>query len=104
MPKHDFRSKEAEAYRKLYKTKRWQDTRDRQLASKPLCERCAKVGKVTVATVCHHVDKSTKDNQATFFAGPFASLCKQCHDGPIQKEERSGRIEAQFDASGRVMW
>ena len=104
MPKPDYRSKEAKAYRRLYKTKRWHDTRDMQLRLQPLCERCSKAGKVTVATVCHHIDKSTKDNPDTFFAGPFASMCKTCHDGAVQKEERSGLIEAQFDASGRVMW
>jgi len=104
MPKPDYRSKEAEAYRRLYKTKEWRDLAKAQLQRQPLCERCSKAGKVTVATVCHHVDKSTKANAATFFAGPFASMCKACHDGPTQKEERSGLIEAQFDASGRVLW
>lgn len=104
MSASDRRSPAAEAYRKFYKTKRWLGTRSNQLRIQPLCERCAKVGKVTVATVCHHVDKKKKSSPSTFFEGPFQSLCAPCHDGATQKEERSGLIEAQFDASGRVVW
>lgn len=90
MSRPDRRSPEAEAYRKLYKTKRWQDTRARQLAKNPVCQRCFKRGHVIKATVCHHVDKNSKTDPATFFAGPFESLCAPCHDSHAQSEERIG--------------
>lgn len=84
------RSEKARLYRKLYATKRWQDTRDRQFAKQPLCELCAKQKRITAANVCHHVKPETKDDPLTFFAGPFMSLCAPCHDGPVQSAEKTG--------------
>lgn len=84
----DRRSPEAEAYRKLYKTARWQRIRAAQLAKHPICARCKKAGRITVATVCHHLDKDSKATD--FFKGPFESSCAPCHDGPIQSEEKTG--------------
>lgn len=36
------------------------------------------------------MDKASKDNPETFFAGPFESRCKPCHDAIEQKIERLG--------------
>lgn len=86
--KLDRRSPEAEAYRKLYKTARWQRIRAAQLAKHPVCARCRAKGHITAATVCHHTDPESK--KTDFFRGPFASLCATCHDGPTQSEEKLG--------------
>jgi 5-methylcytosine-specific restriction endonuclease McrA len=86
--RQDRRSPEAEAYRKLYKTARWQRIRAAQLAKHPICARCKAKGYVTTATVCHHTDPETK--KTAFFDGPFQSVCAPCHDGQIQSEEKTG--------------
>lgn len=80
------RSPEADLYRRWYKTERWQRIRAFQLASEPLCRMCNSVGRVTAALVCDHVTPHRGDEEA-FFAGPFQSLCKPCHDGPKQSHE-----------------
>lgn len=87
----DRRSPEAAAYRKLYKSMRWQRIRKHQLAEHPLCERCLKMPtkRVTPATVVHHVEPHNGDH-AKFFGGPFESLCAPHHDGDAQSEERLG--------------
>lgn len=84
----DRRSPEAEAYRKLYRTARWQAVRTAQLRNHPLCHKCLQRGHVTPATVCHHEDRETK--KTNFYGGPFLSVCSPCHDGPIQSAERLG--------------
>ena len=95
----DRRSVEAEQYRRLYGTARWKWTRAQQLASHPLCEACAKLGRVTAATVCNHTDPDSKSDSETFFAGPFSSLCAPCHDQGEQREEKAGYSFA-VDSSG----
>ena len=82
----DSRSDEAKAYRRLYGTARWKRTREAQLASQPLCERCLRQDVVTPATVVHHGDGGHKGDIEKFWDGPFESLCAPHHD-------RDGKIE-----------
>ena len=84
----DRRSPEAEAWRRLYKTAKWQAIRRDQLQRFPLCRACWRQGRTTPATVCNHLDKSSKATD--FFRGPFSSLCAPCHDGGEQKAEGAG--------------
>jgi 5-methylcytosine-specific restriction protein A len=105
--RRDSRSPEAEAYRRLYKDKRWRGkagVRARQLAKQPLCEMCLKASRITRATVCDHVDPKRKETEEGFFKGPFQSLCDQepfrCHSSRKQREERLG-YEPGCDPSGR---
>lgn len=93
--RRDDRSAEAEAYRALYRDRRWrgpQGVRTRQLAEHPLCALCAAAGRTTAATVCDHVDPKSKATEEGFFAGPFQSLCDaapwRCHSRVKQSEER----------------
>lgn len=86
--KLDLRSADAEQYRALYKTARWQRIRKAQLSAFPLCQTCERQGRITPATVCNHLNKAAKATVDGFFAGPFSSECKTCHDGPIQRDER----------------
>lgn len=90
MPR-DFRSPEAAQYRKLYNTARWRHIRDHQLSARPLCEMCEADGKLATASVCDHIEPHKGDHDK-FYAGPYQSLCKACHDGPKQKQERRGYV------------
>lgn len=100
----DRRTDEAAAYRRLYKTARWLRLRLGQLAAEPLCRMCAAQGRVTAATVCDHVDPKTKLDPATFFDGPFQSLCDaepfRCHSSRKQRIEALG-YEPGCDSTGR---
>jgi 5-methylcytosine-specific restriction protein A len=98
----DRRSAQAEAYRRFYRTARWQRTRADQLAKQPLCETCQSQGRIAAATVCNHADKDSKATEEGFFAGPFTSECQPCHDSVIQKQEKRGHIIG-ADASGRPL-
>ena len=88
----DQRSQQAQEYRRLYKTARWQSIRLDQLAKRPLCETCESAGRITPAKVCNHADKDSKATVEGFFAGPFTSACTTCHDSALQKQERRGSI------------
>ena len=88
--RRDRRSAEAQVWRGLYGTARWKRTRARQLTEHPLCEACLRMGRTVPATVCNHADPESKASEATFFDGPFSSLCQPCHDAGEQKAERAG--------------
>jgi 5-methylcytosine-specific restriction protein A len=75
--------------RRLYGTQRWKRLRQRQLADHPLCKKCLEKGIVEPATVCDHVTPH-RGSVIQFWFGPFDSLCKPCHDGTKQQQERSG--------------
>lgn len=100
MPRPDYRSQEAESYRRLYKTARWQRTREAQLRAHPLCAMC--LPRITAATVCDHKDKDSKKTEEGFFAGPFQSLCKTHHDSTRQREEKRGHLLG-CDEAGRPL-
>lgn len=87
----DQRSEQAKTYRRLYSTARWRRTRDNQLRDHPLCHRCQARGFIVAASVCNHSDPKTKLNPATFYDGPFDSVCAPCHDQVVQSEERTGK-------------
>jgi 5-methylcytosine-specific restriction protein A len=98
----DRRSPEAQAWRRWYSTARWRRVRKTQFGKQPLCERCEAKGFRIVATICDHDDPATKLSAETFFAGPFSSLCKPCHDGPKQSQERGGNDAGQIGYSKEV--
>lgn len=86
----DLRSREAEAYRALYKTARWQRLRKQKLAEKPLCERHLKKGRVKAATVVNH-RQPHKGNKDLFYSyANLEAVCDTCHNSTIQSEERLG--------------
>jgi 5-methylcytosine-specific restriction enzyme A len=89
----DQRSQGAEAYRRWYGTARWKATRARQLKEKPLCAYCIDIGRITVATICDHVERHNGDEQR-FWNGPFQSLCKEHHDVTKQRDEATGYSSA----------
>lgn len=76
-------------WRRLYKTARWATTRADQLACEPLCRYHAELGVIVPADIVDHIIPHRGDEEM-FFAGPFQSLCKACHDRIKQSEERRG--------------
>lgn len=94
MPRRpDHRSSKAQAYRRWYKTTRWQRRRDTQLRHQPLCAMCEARGRITAATVADHVTPHRGDEHL-FFRGELQSLCDACHSGAKQSEERIGYSKA----------
>ena len=101
--RRDQRSAEATTYRRWYHLARWSRLRAAQLQREPMCSMCLERGRVTMATVCHHVEPHKGDEQA-FWDGPFASLCAPCHDADAQAIERGGKPRLTFDARGFPIW
>jgi hypothetical protein len=85
--------------RKLYKTARWQRNRHSVFARDLYtCARCSRIDADTSKLVCDHVEPHRGDIEK-FWAGPFQTLCKRCHDGEKQKEEVAA-LAAGDDAAG----
>lgn len=87
------------AYKRWYKTARWQKLRRSVLDANPLCVFCSAAGRVEVAAICDHVERHRGD-EAKFWSGPFQGLCKHCHDSAKQRMEKSGRPTLTFGADG----
>jgi len=85
-------------YRELYTTHRWRKLRVEQLRRQPLCEMCFNHGKITEANVVDHKEPHRGDMDR-FWAGPFQSLCKHCHDSHKQRAENGGGVMG-CDANG----
>ncbi|MCP4566079.1 MAG: HNH endonuclease [FCB group bacterium] len=75
----------------LYSKARWRKLRAAQLESHPLCEICKADGKATPANVVDHVIPHRGD-MVRFWAGPFQSLCKTCHDRHKKMQEEGGMM------------
>lgn len=84
------RTAEGEAGQALYNTTLWRKIRRQHLATEPLCRMCARAGVVTEAKVCDHIERH-KGDPAKFYAGPFQSLCTNCHNRHKQSHERGGK-------------
>lgn len=71
--------------RRIYNTERWRRLRAWQLATHPLCELCAREGRVRIAVDVHHIrpiGTAASESEAAALAydpGNLMSLCKECH-------------------------
>ena len=61
-------------------------------------------GRVTVATVVNHKVPHRGDQELFWSEENWEALCKRHHDSDAQMAEKSGRVRAKFDGSGRVVW
>jgi len=84
------RSAQAQAYRAWYKTKAWRWARSLQLSKQPLCERHLARGETVAATTVNHRTPHRGNWQLFIDPDNLQSVCKPCHDGEIQSEERLG--------------
>ena len=87
---YDATRRAVKPWRAWYGSAEWRAIKARQRALQPLCERHLKRGEIVAMAVVNHVVPHRGD-WALFVSGPFESLCKACHDGEVQREERAGR-------------
>ena len=90
---------EDQSWRRWYGTARWKALRWEVLTrDRFTCQMCAKLEADTSQLVCDHIDPH-KGDEAKFWAGPFQTLCKPCHDGAKQSLDKSG-----IRAAGKPKW
>lgn len=99
MAKQDKRSAEAAVYRKLYSTARWIRLREWHKSHNPLCAYCLEREEVSEAEVVDHIRPHKGDLELFWDPNNLQSLCRECHDGRKQSEER-GRNYIAFGADG----
>ena len=70
-------------------TSRWDTARRAFLAEHPRCTRCG-----SPATVVHHRKPHRGNPTLMWDRGNWEPVCKPCHDGPCQHEDRHGYSNA----------
>lgn len=86
------RSPDAEAYRKLYNSSRWRKLRwDVLVRDLFTCQRCKRMTASTSKLVADHIKEHKGDPDLFWSEVNIQCLCKLCHDGAKQSEERGGR-------------
>lgn len=102
MPKPDQRSAEAARYRRWYSLAAWARARETQRRKQPLCERCQAKGFIVPMSVVNH--RTPHKGVWALFIDPenHQSVCDECHDGPIQSEERTGKANRRVGYSSAV--
>lgn len=81
-----------QAWRKWYKTARWQKLRWSVLVRDLFtCCRCRRIEGNTSLLVADHVKPHRGDETMFWDAENLQCLCKPCHDRDKQAEERAGR-------------
>lgn len=83
-------------YKKLYATKAWQQLRTGILARDGyMCQRCGVMltqgRKHKTAAVVNHKTPHKGDLELFYDVGNLEAVCKHCHDGKIQRQERGNR-------------
>jgi hypothetical protein len=92
MRKASGRNQDYGKFRHLYRSNRWKQLSLRQRQKEPLCRMCKARGRITLGTVCDHVDgHPANETEAKFWAGPFQTLCAECHSGDKARIEAGGQ-------------
>ncbi|SMF70600.1 HNH endonuclease [Allosphingosinicella indica] len=87
------RVRNRQAWRRWYSTARWKALRWKTLLRDAFtCQMCGRVEPETSKLVADHKRRHGGDEAAFFDAANLWTLCKPCHDGAKQREER--RAEA----------
>lgn len=72
-------------YNRLINSWKWQQLRHRKFVNNPICEMCAKEGRVTATEEIHHVKPvesgrdETEMRRLAYDYNNLQSLCKACH-------------------------
>lgn len=86
---------------KKYRCKRWRELRKAKLLINPVCERCAKQGKVNSAYIIHHKEYITnlnyEDDEVFYNIENLESLCEACHNN-----EHFNKKGYYFDENGDI--
>ena len=78
------------ATQRLYKTKRWQRLRARQLKLHPYCQCPHHKGQKVLANVVDHIKPHRGDPRLFWNPANLQSMTKHCHDKYKQSQERGG--------------
>ena len=78
---------------------KWQQARAAFLAipENVLCRFCERQGRVTPATVVDHIEPHKGDWALFWDRGNWQPLCKRCHDGTKQAQEKGGKAAIGVD-------
>jgi 5-methylcytosine-specific restriction endonuclease McrA len=82
--------------------RRWRDARLQFLQQNPLCAMCSTGQRPVAAGVVDHIRPHKGDRTLFWDRSNWQSLCKPCHDGAKQSEERTGRTRG-CDADGNPL-
>jgi 5-methylcytosine-specific restriction endonuclease McrA len=72
--------------------RKWQDARRVFLAEHPLCRMCEQLGRTTAAEVVDHIEPHRGDETKFWARTNWQPLCKRCHDGAKQEQEKTGTL------------
>ena len=67
--------------------RRWRRARAAFLRRHPLCVACARVDRVTAATVVDHIVPHKGDTVLFWLVSNWQALCKRCHDRKTARED-----------------
>lgn len=81
---------------------KWQAARRAYLQANPLCRMCERHGRYVPATVVDHIKPHAGDLSLFWSRSNWQPLCKPCHDGAKQQQDRTGRVRG-FDADGNPL-
>lgn len=95
----DQRSAPATAWRRIYATRQWRALRDWKRQANPLCEMCARQGRLTVMRSVDHIIPHRGDLTLAFSPTNLQSLCAPHHDSTKQGDEKRG-YSGSCDARG----
>ncbi len=84
---------------RLYDTQRWKRARRQFLAEHSLCRMCQEVGKTRLAELVDHIEPHKGDPEKFWDEDNWQPLCKPCHDGAKQAQEKGGVVRG-CDANG----
>jgi 5-methylcytosine-specific restriction protein A len=100
--RRDQRSDEANTYRRWYSLAAWKRAKAARKAISPICERCEAIGFIVPMTTVNHRTPHKGDWSLFIDPNNHQSVCSECHDGPIQSEERSGKANQRVGYSSAV--
>jgi 5-methylcytosine-specific restriction endonuclease McrA len=74
----------------FYNRNRWKRLRAAHLAANPICESCLEAGKVTEATIVHHVKERLDAPHLAYDQDNLKSIC-DFHHTQLHSRSRSGK-------------
>lgn len=82
--------RDTQHWRKWYRTSRWKRLRWATLTrDRFTCQRCKRIEHDTSKLVADHDEPHRGDERLFWMPGNIVTLCKPCHDGAKQREERA---------------
>lgn len=88
---YEARRRKNKPWRKWYDWGSWKRARAECLKNNPVCVRCLQDGRYTIADTVNHI-RPHRGNWSLFIDPEnHESVCKQCHDTIIQREEWASR-------------